>query len=47
MKSIPGVKISFVKFTEAGELTMQRKNKVKVTPSSGTVFRDLGFSAED
>ncbi len=26
---------------------MQRKNKVKVTPSSGNVFRDLGFSAEE
>jgi predicted XRE-type DNA-binding protein len=26
---------------------MMRKSKLKVTPSSGNVFRDLGFSAEE
>lgn len=26
---------------------MRRKSNVKVTPSSGNVFRDLGFSAEE
>jgi predicted XRE-type DNA-binding protein len=26
---------------------MTRKRKLKVTPSSGNVFRDLGFSAEE
>jgi predicted XRE-type DNA-binding protein len=26
---------------------MQRKNKLKITPSTGNVFRDLGFSAEE
>lgn len=26
---------------------MRRKNSLKVTPSSGNVFRDLGFTAED
>ena len=26
---------------------MRRKNSLKVTPSSGNVFRDLGFSAEE
>jgi predicted XRE-type DNA-binding protein len=26
---------------------MRRKSKVKVTPSTGNVFRDLGFSAEE
>jgi predicted XRE-type DNA-binding protein len=26
---------------------MPGKNKLKVTPSSGNVFRDLGFSAEE
>ena len=26
---------------------MRRANKLKVTPSSGNVFRDLGFSAEE
>jgi predicted XRE-type DNA-binding protein len=30
-----------------GELTMARKGKLKVTPSSGNVFRDLGFSSEE
>ena len=29
------------------ELTMPRKNRLKVTPSSGNVFLDLGFSAEE
>ena len=26
---------------------MRRENKLKVTPSSGNVFRDLGFPAEE
>lgn len=26
---------------------MRRKNSLKVTPSSGNLFRDLGFSAEE
>lgn len=26
---------------------MRRKSKLKVTPSSGNVFRDLGFSTEE
>jgi len=26
---------------------MRRKNNLKVTPSTGNVFRDLGFSAEE
>ena len=26
---------------------MQRKSNLKVTPSTGTVFRDLGFSADE
>jgi predicted XRE-type DNA-binding protein len=26
---------------------MRRKSKVKVTPSTGNVFRDLGFSVEE
>jgi predicted XRE-type DNA-binding protein len=26
---------------------MRRKRKLKVTPSTGNVFRDLGFSAEE
>ena len=26
---------------------MRRKSKLKVTPSTGNVFRDLGFSAEE
>ena len=26
---------------------MMRRSKLKVTPSSGNVFRDLGFSAEE
>jgi predicted XRE-type DNA-binding protein len=26
---------------------MRRKNSLKVTPSTGNVFRDLGFSAEE
>ena len=26
---------------------MPRKNSLKVTPSSGNVFRDLGFSSDD
>ena len=26
---------------------MRRKDKLKVTPSTGNVFRDLGFSAEE
>jgi predicted XRE-type DNA-binding protein len=26
---------------------MRRKNKLKVTPSTGNVFRDLGFSADE
>jgi predicted XRE-type DNA-binding protein len=26
---------------------MPNRNKVKITPSSGNVFRDLGFSAEE
>jgi len=29
------------------ELVMRRKNELKVTPSTGNVFRDLGFSAEE
>ena len=26
---------------------MRKRNRLKVTPSSGNVFRDLGFSAEE
>jgi predicted XRE-type DNA-binding protein len=29
------------------EPMMRRKSKVKVTPSTGKVFRDLGFSTEE
>ena len=29
------------------ELPMRRNDRVKVTPSSGNVFRDLGFSTEE
>lgn len=28
-------------------MTMRRTSSVKVTPSTGNVFRDLGFSAEE